>query len=107
MICLNGRIRLRKKNHPTNPGTLSEIPEVLLPNLALSYDDCENTVSCLGYLVLSPAYGLYSDRKMMGTCVGGVRAMKREKSGDQPHNLRRGLGERVQPSGQGPALRLK
>ena len=24
---------------------------------------------------------------MMGTYAGGVRAMKRKKSGDQPHNL--------------------
>lgn len=60
---------------------------------------------------MSPTYGLYPGRMMIGTCGGGLRAMRkgrkdRGKSGDQPHNLGENW-ERGQPSGQGPALRLK
>lgn len=54
---------------------------------------------------LRPSLWAFSGRKVMGICVGGLGAIKkrRGKSGDQPHNL----GEKAQPSEQGPALRLK
>lgn len=52
----------------------------------------ENSLPVVWGPLLSPTYGLYSGRKMMGTCGGGLRAMRkgrkdRGKSGDQPHNL--------------------
>lgn len=57
---------------------------------------------------MSLTYGLYPGRMMIGTCGEGLRAMRKDrgKSGDQPHNLGENW-ERGQPSGQGPAPRLK
>jgi hypothetical protein len=53
-------------------------------------------------LAWNPAYGLYPSRKMLGTCVGDLRVMKkgREKSGVQPHYLRKDLERGSSPLGR-------
>lgn len=54
---------------------------------------------------MSHTCGLYPGRMMIGTCGGGLRAMKkgrkdRGKSGDQPHNLGENWEREASPLGR-------